>query len=82
MDHVRAAKTRLCELRNMQQELIKTQVPDGTWEWFLQIEMMDLMTFILLEKNKEKDRLAGQPLKKLSTYILPFWMRSRKGKIA
>lgn len=62
MEHlsVRIAQTRLRELRIMQQELMKTQEPDGVWDWFLEKEMLELINFIALQKKN--DRRPGQSL--------------------
>ncbi|MNY69685.1 hypothetical protein D3C86_2076570 [compost metagenome] len=39
-------------------ELLKTEQPDGTWDWFLVNEMRELAISIINEK--EKARLAGR----------------------
>ncbi|QSF42702.1 hypothetical protein [Paenibacillus tianjinensis] len=82
-DALRAARTRLCELRNIHQELSKTQQPDGTWDWFLVNEMRELSMAIINEK--EKARLAGRtglstPLKRLVMPIVPLKFIESKGE--
>lgn len=82
-DALRAARTRLCELRNMYMELSKTQQPDGTWDWFLGNEMRELAVAIISEK--EKARLAGRtPLRTQLKYLVASIVRDdrreRKGE--
>lgn len=82
-DALRAARTRLCELRTIHSDLLKTQQPDGTWDWFLTNEMKELAISII--KEKEKTRLAGRAglstrLKRLVTPIVPLKRSESKGE--
>ncbi len=58
MEHlsILTVKTRLREIREMHYALSRTQDRNGQWDWFLEKEMVELMTFIA----NEKVRLAGR----------------------
>lgn len=79
----KAARKRREELVSMHRRLKRLQDSDGSWDWWLQKEIIELDLEIELEhRNAEKtvgqDGLSEMHLKNILTSIVPQWSSQSK----